>query len=439
MSNDTALNAARVAIFQASHLLQVHTLNIISSLAEAGHKVDVFLYDVDRRCVGENPSELAMPGVSVWNYEANKVNGTGRYTSEFVWKTWRNALTLNANKRCGFVASASGRLAGLAKYAALRLRWNALGGIKQMVDQSVLDKIREVARNVKYDCVIGIEPLGLALASFATKGTKPTMAYYSLEIEAARYWPHVSGRLLHKLEKQAHRRCQITVIQDSARWRFLKAYNRVRRNKPFFLPVSLRGNYRTHRSRLINEKLGIPSDKKIVLLFGLLERRRFADRLLETALELPDDWVMVMHGPSFGEEGVELAGKAKRTGGKVLWSNEILDYSQIEDFISGAHIGLVFYPDFDMNHLHTGRSSEKMALFTKCGVPIVSFDYPSFIEVVGEYHCGVTIKTLDHLTGALLEIDQNHCAFCSGARQAFEHIYRFDSYKHRLLNRLACD
>lgn len=419
----------RVAVFQASWILQVHTRNLIESFAERGWDVDLFFYDVDDKFVSDFCSQLPS-GVSLHEYPApHKQRGVGSAPELLAWK-WRDAIEFRAEagsslpvrflellkitKRCG-------------RYLVSRIEWGPLGGLHRMVDPRSVATIRRDARRHVYDLVIGVEALGIALADNATKRNRRLLAYYSLEIEAPKLRPYVVSRSLHRLEARAHRRSDMTLIQDKYRWEVLRRANKVKSSVPIFLPVGLRGESRSTSMRELHQELAIPPGKKIVLSLGFVTESRFFSELLEAAKNLADEWVLVFHGPCLEQERKDiLSALSLCPPGKVYWSSTLVDSDRLEQFVASARAGIAFYSDHDANHRHTARASEKMALYAKCGIPAVAFAYPSYIDVFRNYRSGVAVASVAELPAALTKIDANHEDLSAGAREAFEREYAFD-------------
>lgn len=420
----------RVAIFQVRNSLQIHTANVAEALARRGHEVDVFLCGVEQRYA----ERAKVPGLAYHEYPAA---GYSPEETAMAGEGWRRSLTLRRVRGAPRgVAALSARAAGFARYVRMRARWGFWGDAGVLVDRATLGRLRKISRERCYDSVIGVESYGLIVGEHVTRGARRKLVYYSLEIEGIRYEPVLRQRLLHKLERAAHARCDTTIIQDPDRWNVLRKFNRLEASSPCFLPVGVSGEARNTKSGFLHEKLGIPGESKIALLFGYLVGMRQIHDLIEAAKTFPAGWVLVMHGPGFSWEAEELARRVAATEGKVYLSTELVPQAQVEELVASASVGLTFYPPMDANHMLTARSSEKMALYAKCGIPVIANNYPSFEEVFSLYRSGLTVDSFAKIPGALAEIDRNYERYSAGAREAFVAEYSFDRTFPKIVDRL---
>jgi hypothetical protein len=81
------------------------------------------------------------------------------------------------------------------------------------------------------------------------------------------------------------------------------------------------------------------------------------------------------------------------------------------------------------------QSSEKVALFLKCGIPIVALDNPGY-EILELRHCGVVIKSLDELPAAIERILASWDEFSYNARVLFDERYEFKANYRKVVDML---
>jgi glycosyltransferase involved in cell wall biosynthesis len=428
----------KIAIFQGCWPLQIHTINVIRYLIEREAVIDLFLYDVDLKYVDDiNLSKYK--NLNIFNFKSKNFRSRSLCESAYLWETWKEALTVRRvpknqtySKKIYLIAIS------ILKYMMLRIRWDFFGGIEKIIDKDYLNDIRNKSNDASYDLIIGVESVGLVLANHFKNKKLIKMLFYSLEIGPYQMdmCEYIVAKLLRKLEAKAHNECDYTLIQDIRRWEILKTTNRAEKSQPIYLPVSLRGSIRTNKSSLLYDKLQIPKNKKIVLLKGIINKSRFCEEIISASYFFPDEWTLVLHGVS---EDVKINEKIPLNNTKnlkVIVSRDKLPSNDLEEFVSSAHIGLAFYTNDGSNNYHTGYSSEKVALYAKCGIPIISFNYPTYEEVFKKYTCGETIPDLEHLPAAVQKIYSNYEVYQKGAWNAFKQEYDFDAHFNKIYKRI---
>ena len=119
---------------------------------------------------------------------------------------------------------------------------------------------------------------------------------------------------------------------------------------------------------------------------------------------------------------------------RAVLSRVTLPQDDLDTMISSADIGLVFYIGDNVNERLTARSSEKVARYARCGVPMVSFDYDCFQSVFDEYQCGRCISQLEHLPSACEDIFGNYERYRQGAYDSYAAVYNADQHFPPLLS-----
>jgi hypothetical protein len=155
------------------------------------------------------------------------------------------------------------------------------------------------------------------------------------------------------------------------------------------------------------------------------------EQLRNVSKRLADDEALIVHGGR-GVVSVE----------EVVSRNFILvrrpvAFEAIDELISSVHIGLALYPGEDPNSRYTAYSSEKIARYTKSGVPFIAFaneDYEYLRDMTG---CCVLVSSYEQVPDAIKEIRQNYQRFRNNAFRAFQNIYDIDVASKDLVQFLA--
>lgn len=406
-----AFERRRIALFQAYWKLHSSTVFSAIVLAREGYEVDVYLYEVDE--IGSSSVLDETDGVNVYRFESSersnqKIGGT-EVASLAVYRGYR------------------------AKAARILRRLQTLigfytGSEKGLFPKQVLKQSANLVRQRMYRAVIATEKGGLVWAGALSRMVPGQLIIYSsLELYTREHWYCSRGYLSRRLknaEEKYHQRCWATIVQDRQRSQILLADNRVTGDaRLFHVPISRLGQVIPTRSDYLQRQLGLTDKQVLILSHGLISPTRFCLQLAALAQEFRSDWVLVFHG--YGERKHLDQIREMNRRSNVYLSLELIDLSREAEIVGSATIGLVLYGNEYLNDMLTGFSSEKLALYLQCGVPIIAFDYPSYGHI-REEGCGVLIRSLHELPTAVDAIMNSYSEYRRRAFDAFERHYRFD-------------
>jgi glycosyltransferase involved in cell wall biosynthesis len=415
-------NRPRVAIFQSQGFLQSQVVNAVKVLTAHGYAVDVFLNNVSQQFevlnAGNGDNEqvvrvINLPQSSIKNAVKTGLSAQVLYRVRKIQH--RLALYIGGVEH---------------KSADLLLRLFHVSDLDSLFPPSLFDQTKKYMTGLKYRCLIGIERHGLAWAGHMAEQFNIPLVYWSLELYTKDI-PAFTGiwfKRLKRLEQKYHKHSQATIVQDADRAAVLLNDNGVKDTRLLFVPVSVLGPPEMQKTNYLHRMLNIPLGKKIILVFGMLHTRRFTDELVRLAQNFPEEWVVVVHGHAFGRMDSLRELEVLNTQKRVIISTQMVPSSEIGDLMASADIGLVFYSKETMNEYLTGRSSEKAALYARAGVPMIAFDYPSFMDVFETYGCGRCISSLDELTDQIRLILKDYQGYRAGAFRAYVETYEFSKH-----------
>ena len=404
-----------IGIFEARWSLQSHTVNAAVALAQAGYRVELFLhnttdfYDIDQ--LGPIPnlqfhlfSELDKGLSSIWSRRSGD--------EPALVQTFSRLLGLPKKLR-----------AALASLYYQYLLWRK--SERKLLPLAVLQETRRLMHGRRYRCLIGVEKRGLVWAGRMANEFGIPYLYYSLELHT---WDHpyimasAPARYLKLAEEKYHRKSCATIVQDPRRAQVLLKDNGVPSTKLLYVPISLPGQPYQVRSSFLQKRLQLQEDQTLILQFGMISEKRWSTELARLAQGFPPNWVLVFHGYGPEEELQKI--RAIDMHHKVILSLERLPSAQIPELITSAHVGLVLYRAFPSNDYLTAFSSEKLALYLQCGLPVIAFKYPGY-ELLEQQGCGVLIETLQDLPRAVDQILASYDEFSANARRCFLEYYEF--------------
>jgi glycosyltransferase involved in cell wall biosynthesis len=366
----------RVAIFMAEWILLSTSGNTALTLAENGYDVDFFLYKVDTKYFNFNN----IAGINVYDF-SECVNDA------------------------------------------------------PLLPDSLIRAALDILQQNSYYCFIGIERMGLIWAGMINDHLHVPLIYLNLELYTTTQKNYTGDRfhLSKKAEREYHQTTVATIIQDPARAKVLLEDNEITDTELLFVPVSVFGNQLKNKGNYLQRRFNFLEGKRIILYFGELWESRYVVELAKAALNLPENWVVVIHcGGSTLPESLDSIIKADQNW-KVIPSTDCLPQNQICDLISSADIGVAFYSDKYLNPYLAGSASEKIALYFQSSLPVITFAYPSFKEIIEKYRCGLCINTFHQLNTAIETILSNYDEYKSNAAKCFTDHYEFRSQFNKVL------
>lgn len=425
----------RVGIFQANWPMQPLTFNAIKEFVRYGYAVDIFIFNVSEELYSlEENIEPEIKNIRI--LKLNKIPDEGMEIVQGIKEVKNNEDPAGQVKRKS--------LPYLLKNYLYTWKENLLSSIKlafcvndlNILNPNIYNQAFLSMEGYSYKALIGIERYGLAWAGFVSRQLKIPLLYWSYELyttDHPRFQNDREFQRSKRVERKYYRRAKATIIQDEDRAAVLFKDNHTKADDLLLVPVSLLGSPITEKSQYLHNLLNIPSGKKIILSLGVIAPWRLSEEIIKAAQVFPEDWVMVLHGPCYDKEfqnNLELSNPNKR----VIISLKHIPSKEIDDLVSSADVGLVYYSNRNANDLLTAKSSYKVAQYAKAGIPMVVNDYPSFQKVLEKYQFGRSIKTMDEMTSALEIIFNEYDEYRKNALNAYTAIYEFSNQFSKVID-----
>lgn len=421
----------RIGILQAEWPVQSQTFNCVFMLAQAGYLVELFLYEVP--VLYELDRLGSMPNVQVHTFsKSDKARGYARRT----WKAIKDRAEAWPRFKAGLILLVSSLLHVCV--GARELYAFVLGSDHGLLPEAILQKAHALMEGKGYRCLIGVEKKGLIWAGLMGERLGIPYMYYSLELYTRDHpaaMRSFHARRTKRAEEKYHRRSAGTIVQDPERAAILLADNRVNSCDPFYVPVSLLGEPCRARSAFLQERFQLSGDQTLVLQFGQICEDRLSIELARVAQGFPREWALVFHG--WGPDSVIKRIREIDIHSRILLSLDLLPSEQIHQLVASAHVGLALYGDSSSNDRLTAFSSEKVALYLQCGLPVIAFDYPGYRRLIDRYRCGVVITTMGQIPGAIERIVSSYEEFRSRAYECFVDCYEFSKPFQKVVERLS--
>jgi glycosyltransferase involved in cell wall biosynthesis len=431
-------NNKRIGVFQADWPFQVHTFNLVCALSQSGYKIDLFLHN-SKDYVGV---DLLSDNKNIFLYISPSKQEIAGSIKTYL-RNWYSKSGIQKKQLFRKIFSLYHKIISLP-FKIKNIYWFINKSEKGILPKGTLSDSIEIIIKRKYDCLIGIEKNGLIWAGKIAEKLNIPLIYYSLELYTDEYYEYFKSKTFYikrirYFEAKYHKKSVATIIQDRNRAEALFKGNKTElsEDKIAYLPISLMGpTYKKSSSflcQLFKEKV---DKKRIILYFGIITENRFCYELSMISRHFQEDWILILHG----EIDPKIYDKIQKinidcSSPKILISSSLVPYNQIEDLVASADIGLVFYSPELLNDRFTIFSSEKIALYFKCGVPIIGFNYEGYKELIENEQCGATIEKIEEIPDAIRKILSSYPAFKKNAYRVFKDYYQ---YERNFVNVIRC-
>jgi len=136
-------------------------------------------------------------------------------------------------------------------------------------------------------------------------------------------------------------------------------------------------------------ELGLPNDKKIVILQGGgINIDRGSEELLE-AIALSDELFLCIVGSGDVIELLKKRSDKKDLNGKVMFAG-LLPYNEMMQYTMNADVGVTLDKDTNMNYRFS--LPNKIFDYIKAGIPVVSSNLVELALIIKKYNLGLLIK-----------------------------------------------
>jgi glycosyltransferase involved in cell wall biosynthesis len=299
------------------------------------------------------------------------------------------------------------------------------------IDRKVLLDSLKYIEFQSYDLFIGIEKQGLIWAGLLAERLNVPYLYYSLELYIEDHPIMKSLGYLREYEKYFHQHAKATIIQDPVRKEALYQANQVQ-IPAIFLPVSVPGPSNRYKSTYLRDRFGLSADQKILLFFGGMAPQRYCEEIIRVAQLLDENYVVIFHGFEM-QEGYLTKLKSLDLNNCIVFSLDKIPEDELGTLISSADIGFALYSNENANDRLTAFSSQKIALFMKQGLPIITNANESYEALFKEFKCGIAISDVSEMPQAIVDIGTNLAIFQQEAFKAFDKYFNLDLLKIDLM------
>lgn len=195
--------------------------------------------------------------------------------------------------------------------------------------------------------------------------------------------------------------------------------------RKLYFPISLKKET-IHKvsNKSFHSILNIPKEKKIILYNGLISaNKRFVIEIVIASQKMPDNVAVVLSGPHNGDLELIRIIKLLDKKDKIYIDTTLHSPEERHELFCTADIGLAFYHKEDLNEQLTIMSSDKIATYTRAGLPIISFNYTNYLNIYKKIKFGIGIKSFENINKAISEILVHYHNYSQNSLNAYEKYY----------------
>ena len=293
--------------------------------------------------------------------------------------------------------------------------------LRKYLSEHAVDVLMPVECFSLIACVAALEKLEL----------DKRMIYFDMELlDWAPENPLYTDKLeLKRRQFEALRRVERVVITSYNRARIFAEINQFPPDRISVLPVVPRKRDIQKPSVYFRDKFSIGSDKTLVIYTGNLMPWAQCLEIIESMKNWPPGAVLVMHTWNKGSLSTEYFQKLQRAAEKrpVYFSSDYLRYDEMQQALTSADIGLLYYQDIDDNFTEIFLSSNKMAEYLAAGLPLVCSPHESLKDFVDRNGIGFAVD-FDGIGGAIETIAANRGRYSENVKVCCEKYFIFDKY-----------
>lgn len=232
----------------------------------------------------------------------------------------------------------------------------------------------------------------------------------------------------------------ILITHDHWHSDFLKQHCKLEGKKILYLPNASYTEEFHGTSDYLKVRLGIDSDKVIILHSGGLGKWFLCKELAELAKGWGKEKVLVFHTSHNIEQDAYYIDMKKVIEGQknILFSMKPVPNDELDSLVASATIGIALYSVEELSYRaeYMGVAAGKIGNYLKCGIPVIVNRLPS-LSYIEEYKCGILIDNLNDIEKAIDTIMCNYLEYQKGAYQCYNELWYPKQYLEQIEKQLV--
>ena len=257
------------------------------------------------------------------------------------------------------------------------------------------------------DLVVGVDRQGLLEGAVIARSKGIPLAYWSYEI----FFATECSSDFKALERREASSVRFAVAQDDLRAGLLSDEAGIPDDRILRIPVAGTGARPAARTRYLNERFGIPVDRRIAIFAGSVDEWTLARPLVESLPLWPKNWVLVMHHRYGYVSDWQRSARHRMPSRFYLSEDSFPTIEGLGHMLHGADLGIALYnPTYDTpwtgrNIANIGMSSGKIATYMQYGLPVLINELGEISSHVREKGLGAVIRDISEIPGILRRFD----------------------------------
>ena len=223
----------------------------------------------------------------------------------------------------------------------------------------------------------------------------------------------------------------VLITHDHWHSDFLKQHCNLDEKKILYLPnASYTDEYRD-TSDYLSRRLGIDSDKVILLHSGGLGKMFMCKELAESARSWSKEKVLVFHTSHKVENDPYYLSMTQtiKEYDNVLFSMKPVPNDALDALVASATIGIALYSVEELSYRaeYMGVAAGKIGNYLKCGVPVI-VNRLSSLSYIEDFRCGVLVDGINDIESACNKILAHYEEFHDGAYRCYKEMWHPKNY-----------
>lgn len=197
------------------------------------------------------------------------------------------------------------------------------------------------------------------------------------------------------------------------------------------LPNAPTGEAHTVKSRSLREIKGVDHAKVLVLHAGGLGIWFDSADLARQAASWQEKFLLVFHtSHDSGNDPYSLRMRAQEYHGRVAFSTQPVPSERFDEFVSSADIGLAWYNKAELGYRceYMGMAAGKIGNYLKCGIPVITNNFPSIAAYIDRYQCGICVERMEEIEAAIERIMSRYDEYRNNAFRCYREMWQLDRY-----------
>ena len=257
------------------------------------------------------------------------------------------------------------------------------------------------------DLVVGVDRQGVIEGAVIARSKGIPLAYWSYEI----FFATECSSDFKALERREASSVRFAVAQDDLRARLLSEETGIPNDRILRIPVAGTGTRPAARTHYLNERFGIPANRRIAIFAGSIDEWTLARPLVESLPLWPENWVLVMHHRYGYVSDWQRSARHRMPSRFYLSEDSFPTIEGLGHMLHGADLGIALYnPTYDTpwtgrNIANIGMSSGKIATYMQYGLPVLINELGEISSHVREKGLGAVIRDVSEIPGILRRFD----------------------------------